>query len=74
LSAVGLGEAGVVGYLARMTTHRDPLFTGYRYPAELISYAVWLYFRPGSNVGHTWRRVGAASADEGILIFSVVVR
>jgi hypothetical protein len=45
LSAVGLGEAGVVGYLARMTTHRDPLFAGYRYPAELISYAVWLYFR-----------------------------
>jgi hypothetical protein len=28
----------------------------------------------GSNVGHTWRRVGAARADEGILIFSVLVR
>src|SRR5271169_7081340 len=28
-----------------MTTHRDPLYGGYRYPAELISYAVWLYFR-----------------------------
>jgi putative transposase len=28
-----------------MTTPRDPLFAGYRYPAELISYAVWLYFR-----------------------------
>ena len=28
-----------------MTTSRDPLYTGYRYPAELISYAVWLYFR-----------------------------
>src|SRR5208283_4483934 len=24
---------------------RDPLYAGYRYPAELISYAVWLYFR-----------------------------
>ena len=24
---------------------RDPLYTGYRYPADLISYAVWLYFR-----------------------------
>jgi putative transposase len=28
-----------------MTTLRDPLYAGYRYPAELISYAVWLYFR-----------------------------
>jgi putative transposase len=25
-------------------TLRDPLYAGYRYPAELISYAVWLYF------------------------------
>ena len=24
---------------------RDPLYAGYRYPAEIISYAVWLYFR-----------------------------
>jgi putative transposase len=24
---------------------RSPLFVGYRYPGELISYAVWLYFR-----------------------------
>jgi putative transposase len=28
-----------------MTTLRDPLYAGYRYPPELISYAVWLYFR-----------------------------
>jgi putative transposase len=28
-----------------MTTSCDPLYTGYRYPADLISYAVWLYFR-----------------------------
>jgi hypothetical protein len=34
LSAIGLGEAGAVGYLAGMTTHRDPLYAGYRYPAE----------------------------------------
>jgi hypothetical protein len=26
-------------------TPRDPLDAGYRYPAALISYAVWLYFR-----------------------------
>jgi hypothetical protein len=28
-----------------MTTRRDPLYAGYRFPAELIGYAVWLYFR-----------------------------
>src|ERR1700676_2775674 len=28
-----------------MTTPRDPLYAGYTHPAELISYAVWLYFR-----------------------------
>jgi putative transposase len=28
-----------------MTTSRDSLYAGYRYPAELIAYAVWLYFR-----------------------------
>jgi putative transposase len=28
-----------------MTTSRDPLYAGYRHPAELISYAVRLYFR-----------------------------
>ena len=28
-----------------MTTPRDPIYAGHRYPAEIISYAVWLYFR-----------------------------
>jgi putative transposase len=28
-----------------MTTPRDPIYAGDRYPAEIISYAVWLYFR-----------------------------
>jgi putative transposase len=27
------------------TTARDPIYAGYRYTAEIISYAVWLYFR-----------------------------
>jgi putative transposase len=35
----------VVRYLSSMTTSRDPSFAGYRHPGELISYAVWLYFR-----------------------------
>jgi transposase-like protein len=45
LSGLCLGGAGVVGYLRWMTTLRDPYYAGYRYPAEIISYAVWLYFR-----------------------------
>jgi putative transposase len=28
-----------------MTTLRDPIYAGHRYPAEIISYAVWLYLR-----------------------------
>jgi hypothetical protein len=26
-----------------MTTPRDPIYTGYRHPAEIISCAVWLF-------------------------------
>ena len=40
-----MAEPGWFRYLSRMTTPRDPLYAGYRYPAEIISYAVWLYFR-----------------------------
>src|SRR6266566_6510500 len=28
-----------------MRTPRDSIYAGHRYPAEIISYAVWLYFR-----------------------------
>ena len=28
-----------------MRTLRDRIYAGHRYPAEIISYAVWLYFR-----------------------------
>src|SRR5438445_10478582 len=28
-----------------MRTPRDPIYASHRYPAEIISYAVWLYFR-----------------------------
>ena len=28
-----------------MTTPRDPIYAGHCYPAEIISYAIWLYFR-----------------------------
>jgi hypothetical protein len=28
-----------------MTTPSPPSYAGYRFPAEIIGYAVWLYFR-----------------------------
>ena len=28
-----------------MPTARDPLYRRHRFPSEVISYAVWLYFR-----------------------------
>jgi putative transposase len=28
-----------------MTTPAAPCYAGYRFPAEVISYAVWLYYR-----------------------------
>jgi hypothetical protein len=39
LSVLWLGETSVVRYRLSMTTFQDPLYTGYRYPADLISYA-----------------------------------
>jgi len=40
-----LAAPGWFRYLSRMTTPRDPLYAGYRDPAEIISDAVWLYVR-----------------------------
>src|SRR5580704_14127697 len=34
-----------ISRLARRRTPRDSIYAGHRYPAEIISYAVWLYFR-----------------------------
>ena len=32
-------------YTAAMPTARDPLYQRHRFPPEVISHAVWLYFR-----------------------------
>jgi len=46
-----------------MTTSAVPSYAGYRFPAEVISHAVWLYFRfplslrTGTSRTVTWRRV-----------------
>ena len=44
LGGLWIGEFPMVRYPSCMTTPRDPLYAGYRHPAEIISYAVWLYF------------------------------
>ena len=45
VSQLRLRGRAFVRYLTGMTTLRDPLYAGDRFPAELIRYAVWLYFR-----------------------------
>jgi putative transposase len=35
----------LTGYQAGMTTPCSPSYAGYRSPAEVISHAIWLYFR-----------------------------
>ncbi len=44
-SSLWLCGAGLEGCCERMTTPRDPIYPGYRYPPEIICYAVWLYFQ-----------------------------
>ena len=53
-----------------MTTPRDPIYAGYRYPAEIISYAVWLYFRFPLSL----RMVEEMLAARGILVTHETIR
>ena len=53
-----------------MTTPRDPAYAGYRYPAEIISYAVWLYFRFPLSL----RMVEEMLAARGITVSHETVR
>src|SRR6201990_2216402 len=53
-----------------MTTPRDPIYAGYRYPAEIISYAVWLYFRFPLSL----RMVEEMLAARGIIVSHESVR
>ena len=53
-----------------MATPRDPIYAGYRHPAELISYAVWLYFRFPLSL----RMVGEMLAARGISVTYETIR
>jgi putative transposase len=64
LSALRLGGAEMVRYSSGMTTRRGTLYAGYRYPAELIGYAVW------RNKHWVWRAVDQAGFFLDVLVES----
>jgi putative transposase len=47
-----------------MSTSRDPLYRRHRFPPEVISYAIWLYFRFPSSL----RMVEEMLAERGICV------
>ena len=53
-----------------MRADRDPLYVGHRYPAEVISHAVWLYFRFPLSL----RTVEEMLAARGIAVSHETVR
>ncbi|HYH19879.1 MAG TPA: IS6 family transposase [Azospirillum sp.] len=53
-----------------MTTPRDPRYAGYRFPAEVIATAVWLYFRFPLSL----RMVEEMLAARGIVVSHETVR
>jgi putative transposase len=53
-----------------MSTVRDPLYRRHRYPPEVISYAVWLYFRFPLSL----RMVEEMLAGRGICVSYETVR
>jgi putative transposase len=58
------------GYQAGMTTPCSPSYAGYRFPAEVIGYAVWLYFRFPLSL----RMVEEMLAVRGIVVSHETVR
>ena len=53
-----------------MTTPACPSYTGYRFPAEITSHAVWLYFRFPLSL----RMVDELLAARGIIVSHETVR
>ena len=58
------------GYQAGMTTPCSPSYAGYRFPAEVIGYAIWLYFRFPLSL----RMVEEMLAARGIIVSHETVR
>jgi len=53
-----------------MTTSVFPSYAGYRFPAEIISHAVWLYFRFPLSL----RKVDELLAARGVIVSHETVR
>ena len=53
-----------------MTTPASPSYAGHRFPAEIISYAVWLYFRFPLSLRH----VDELLAGRGVSVSHETVR
>src|SRR6201996_4435076 len=53
-----------------MTTPAPPSYAGYRFPAEIIRHATWLYFRCPLGL----RRVDAIRAARGIVVSHETIR
>ena len=53
-----------------MTTKRNTLYTGHRYPAAVIAHAVWLYFRFPLSL----RMVEEMLAERGIVVSHETIR
>ena len=58
------------GYQAGMTTPCSPSYAGHRFPAEVISHAIWLYFRFPLSL----RMVEEMLAARGIVVSHETVR
>ncbi len=67
---VGLASVHGLGYGMGMRASRDPIYAGHRYPAEVISHAVWLYFRYPLSL----RMVEEMLAARGIVVSHETVR
>jgi putative transposase len=63
-------KAGPRSYTATMPTARDPLYQRHRFPPEVISHAVWLYFRFPLSL----RMVEEMLATRGICVTYETVR
>ena len=60
----------LTGYQAGMATPCSPSYAGYRFPAEVIGHAVWLYFRFPLSL----RMVEEMLAARGIVVSHETVR
>lgn len=70
MTAGRLAEAGQDGYAAGITTPVRSRYAGHRFPPEIISQAIWLYFRFPLGL----RMVEEMLAARGIVVSHETIR